>query len=264
MQARDVAAALAAAGIALTAVSGCASAGAHTSAGAGSGAMPRTAVTAAPSHPDPPAAATAAGHGGRAAVASPQRRSAGQLVVLSAPSYGATYAALTVYHRRHGRWYTAFGPWTARIGNAGMAPPGRKREGDGRTPSGTFGFQFFFGAQPDPGVAFRYRQARPYDVWDDDPSSPLYNEWVDDRYRDPGAAPEPMDVSGYDYGAVIGYNIARAPGLGSAIFLHVNIGRATTGCVTLPMPELLEVLRWLRPAQSPQIELGVQVQPPAN
>ncbi len=50
----------------------------------------------------------------------------------------------------------------------------------------------------------------------------------------PGANPEPMDVSAYDYGAAIGYNTARTPGLGSAIFLHLNIGIATAGCVTLP------------------------------
>jgi L,D-peptidoglycan transpeptidase YkuD (ErfK/YbiS/YcfS/YnhG family) len=150
-----------------------------------------------------------------------------------------------------------FGPWTARLGTGGLAPPGRKREGDGRTPSGTYGFGVFFGVLPNPGVAFPYRQPRPYDVWDDDPSSPLYNEWVDERYQDPGANPEPMFVSGYDYGAVIAYNTARTPGLGSAIFLHVNIGRATTGCVTLPTDELLKVLRWLRPTDSPHIRLAV-------
>jgi hypothetical protein len=98
----------------------------------------------------------------------------------------------------------------------------------------------------------------PYDVWDDDPSSPLYNEWVDDRYADPGADPEPMDVSAYDYGAVIGYNTARTPGLGSAIFLYINIGMPTAGCVTLPEGELLEILRWLNPAASPRIAVGVR------
>ena len=138
-----------------------------------------------------------------------------------------------------------------------MAPPGAKREGDGRTPSGTFGFGFFFGVDPDPGVHFRYWRVHPYDVWDDDPSSPLYNEWVDDRYADPGADPEPMDVSAYDYGAVIGYNTARTPGLGSAIFLHINIGMPTAGCVTLPVAELLEILHWLNPAASPRIAMGV-------
>ena len=49
----------------------------------------------------------------------------------------------------------------------------------------------------------------------------------------------------------------RTPGLGSAIFLHINIGTPTAGCVTLPAGELLEILRWLNPAASPQIAMGV-------
>jgi len=182
-----------------------------------------------------------------------------QLITVSAASYGATYAALTAYRRSAGHWRRVFGPWTARIGRGGFAPAGLKREGDGRTPSGTFGFGFFFGVLPNPGVRFRYRQSQPYDFWDDDPASPHYNEWVDQRQANPGLSPEPMDVSGYDYGAVIAYNTARTPGLGSGIFLHVNIGIATAGCVTLPMGELLRVLRWLNPARSPQIRMGVGV-----
>jgi L,D-peptidoglycan transpeptidase YkuD (ErfK/YbiS/YcfS/YnhG family) len=176
---------------------------------------------------------------------------------VTAASYGATQAKLTAYNRENGHWRVVYGPWTVWIGRRGMAPPGAKREGDGRTPSGTFGFGFFFGVDPDPGVRFPYRRIHEYDVWDDDPSSPLYNEWVDDRDADAGAAPEPMDVSAYDFGAVIAYNTARTPGLGSAIFLHINIGTPTAGCVTLPVGELLQILRWLAPSASPHITMGV-------
>jgi L,D-peptidoglycan transpeptidase YkuD (ErfK/YbiS/YcfS/YnhG family) len=204
---------------------------------------------AAPSPAPSPAA--------RSTAAAEVSAAAGQLVTVTAASYGATQAELTAYRRAGGQWRRVFGPWIAWIGRNGMAPPGAKREGDGRTPSGTFAFGFFFGVDPDPGVHFPYRRVYPSDVWDDDPSSPLYNEWVDDRYADPGAGPEPMDVSAYDYGAVIGYNSARTPGLGSAIFLHVNIGMPTAGCVTLPVGELLEILRWLNPAASPRIAMGV-------
>jgi L,D-peptidoglycan transpeptidase YkuD (ErfK/YbiS/YcfS/YnhG family) len=185
------------------------------------------------------------------------QHASGQLVTVVAASYRATRAELTAYRRQDGRWRRVLGPWTVWIGRDGMARPGAKREGDGRTPSGTFGFGFFFGVDPNPGVRFPYRRIRESDVWDDDPSSPRYNQWVDDRYADPGAGPEPMDVSAYDYGAVIGYNTARTPGLGSAIFLHINIGMPTAGCVTLPVGELLKVLRWLNPAASPQITMGV-------
>jgi L,D-peptidoglycan transpeptidase YkuD (ErfK/YbiS/YcfS/YnhG family) len=194
-----------------------------------------------------------------AAAARPADPLAGhQLITVTAASYGATYATLAAYQRTAGTWRRVLGPWTARIGRNGFAPPGAKREGDGRTPSGRFGFGFFFGVLPDPGVRFRYRQSHPYDFWDDDPASPRYNEWVDRRRADPGLGPEPMDVPGYDYGALIAYNTARTPGLGSAIFLHVNIGIATAGCVTLPVGELLEVLRWLDPARSPRILMGVR------
>jgi L,D-peptidoglycan transpeptidase YkuD (ErfK/YbiS/YcfS/YnhG family) len=210
----------------------------------------------------PPATARAAGAAaapsmaGAAGPADPLARR--QLITVTAVSYGATYAMLTAYRRSAGRWQRVLGPWTARIGRNGFAPPGGKREGDGHTPSGTFGFGFFFGVLPDPGVRFRYRQSQSYDFWDDDPASPRYNEWVDQRRADPGLGPEPMDVSGYDYGAVIAYNTAHTPGLGSGIFLHVNIGIATAGCVTLPMGELLRVLRWLDPARSPRVEMGVR------
>jgi L,D-peptidoglycan transpeptidase YkuD (ErfK/YbiS/YcfS/YnhG family) len=183
-------------------------------------------------------------------------RQPGQLVTVVASSYRATRAELTAYRRVDGQWRRVLGPWTAWIGRNGVAPPGSKREGDGRTPSGTFGFGFFFGVDRDPGVLFPYRRVHAYDFWDDYPASPRYNEWVDDRHASAGADPEPMDVSAYDYGAVIAYNTARTPGLGSAIFLHINIGTPTAGCVTLPEGELLEILRWLNPADSPRITIG--------
>jgi L,D-peptidoglycan transpeptidase YkuD (ErfK/YbiS/YcfS/YnhG family) len=182
-----------------------------------------------------------------------------QLITVTAASYTTTYATFTAYHQAGGRWIRLFGPWTARIGYNGMARPGTEREGSGHTPSGTYGFGFFFGVDRNPGVRFPYRHAYPFDVWDDDPSSRLYNEWVDGRLLSPGKDPEPMhNVPAYDYSAVIAYNTARTPGLGSAIFLHVGTGTATGGCVSLPAAELLKVLRWLNPARSPQIRMGVR------
>ena len=164
---------------------------------------------------------------------------------------------MTTYAHNANGWRQVFGPWAARIGYNGFAPAGQKREGDGRTPSGSFGFQYMFGVEPNPGVRYSYRPALSTSWWDDDPSSAHYNEWVDSRSGDPGRAPEPMrQVPAYRYGAVIAYNTARTRGLGSAIFLHVAHTGATSGCVSLPESELLAVLRWLDPAQSPRIVMG--------
>jgi len=182
-----------------------------------------------------------------------------QVVAVSASGYGQSVATLTAYQEDATGWHQVFGPWRANVGYAGFAPPGQKREGDGRTPSGSFGFDFFFGVMADPGVQFPYRSVTGPDiVWDDDPSSPLYNQWVDTSTSDAGAAPEPMDVApSYDYGAVIAYNMdPTVPGAGSAIFLHVSTGGATVGCIALPTDELLAVLRWLSPAAQPRIIMG--------
>ena len=179
-----------------------------------------------------------------------------QLITVTAASHTTTYATLRVYQVSGAKRVLVFGPWTARVGYNGVARPGRKREGDGKTPSGTYGLSFFFGVDPNPGFSFSFRHAYSYDYWDDDPSSPRYNEWVDKRKQNPGANPEPMhQVPAYDYAAVITYNTGRTPGLGSAIFLHVGTGKATAGCVSLPRAELLEVLHWLRPRDHPRIAI---------
>jgi L,D-peptidoglycan transpeptidase YkuD (ErfK/YbiS/YcfS/YnhG family) len=182
-----------------------------------------------------------------------------QFITVTADSYQKTTATLIAYTAEAGRWVKTYGPWRANVGVGGIAPPGQKREGDGRTPSGTYGFDFMFGVKPDPGVKFPYRQAFSYDKWNDDPASPLYNEWVDARHADPGAGPENMmNPPAYDHGAVIAYNTKdRTPHLGSAIFLHNSRGTPTTGCVSLPIDKLVRVLRWMDPKHSPQIDIGV-------
>ena len=48
------------------------------------------------------------------------------------------------------------------------------------------------------------------------------------------------------------------PGRGSGIFLHASTGRPTLGCVSLPLPQLLTILRWLRPAKEPLIVIGTR------
>jgi L,D-peptidoglycan transpeptidase YkuD (ErfK/YbiS/YcfS/YnhG family) len=179
-----------------------------------------------------------------------------QVITVTAASPSSTYATFRAYRLSHGHKIHVFGPWTARVGYNGIAGPGKKREGDGRTPSGTYGFSFYFGVKPGNGFSFPFRHAFRYDYWDDDPASALYNEWVDTRRHNAGANPEPMhQVPAYDYAAVIAYNTSRTPGLGSAIFLHVGTGGSTAGCVSLPRAELLKVLHWMLPRDHPRITI---------
>jgi L,D-peptidoglycan transpeptidase YkuD (ErfK/YbiS/YcfS/YnhG family) len=220
-------------------------------AGAATAAMVALATPAA-SHADP---ARSGGH------SLPTRlkgvHDATQLVSVVANGYGETKATVRAWAKRGGRWHQVFGPWSAWIGYAGFAPPGDKREGDGRTPSGSYRFSFFFGVDPNPGVHFRWRHAHTYDVWSDDPASPRYNTWVDTRHHSAGRSPEPLHVvPAYRDVAVIDYNAKRVPGLGSAIFLHVTHHSATFGCVSLPRRDVIRLLRWLRPGHHPRIIMG--------
>ncbi|HUB42176.1 MAG TPA: L,D-transpeptidase family protein [Streptosporangiaceae bacterium] len=195
-------------------------------------------------------------HASAAEQARSYSRNVRQVLTVTAASRSTTYATFRAYRLSDGRKVRAFGPWTARVGFNGIARPGKKREGDGRTPSGTYGFSFFFGVQADKGFSFQFRHAYSYDFWDDDPVSARYNEWVNRRKHSPGARPEPMhQVPAYDYAAVIAYNTRRTPGLGSAIFLHVGTGTPTAGCVSLPRAELLKILHWLRPRDHPRITI---------
>jgi L,D-peptidoglycan transpeptidase YkuD (ErfK/YbiS/YcfS/YnhG family) len=223
-----------------------------------------TTTTAATSPRPSPTAPPTPTPSATAAPAPPAPATGAQLIVVDAAGYGQSTAILTAYDQTATGWVRRFGPWTARIGRNGFAPPGAKREGDGRAPSGTYAFSFFFGIQPNPGVAFPYRRIDSTAlVWDDDPNSANYNEWVDTRAASAGARPEPMyDAPFYDYGAVIAYNTARTPGLGSAIFLHVSNRDSTAGCVALPVSELLQVLRWLTPTRNPHVRMGVNAPRP--
>ena len=61
------------------------------------------------------------------------------------------------------------------------------------------------------------------------------------------------DATGYAYTEDLDWDrmahAARIAGRGSGIFLHVDTGRATNGCVSLPRAALRRTLRWLRPGR---------------
>lgn len=171
-----------------------------------------------------------------------------QRIQVAAPSARSTTATLVV--RECGK--RVFGPWRARVGRNGLSA--RHREGDGTTPTGTYGIgPVVYGVDPNPGVQLRYHRLACGDWWDEDSRSPTYNTF---RHVTCGSKPPFGGGSealwqitpAYRLFALIQYNVAPVvPGRGSAIFLHVDTGRATNGCVSLPLRELQALLRRLRP-----------------
>jgi len=189
--------------------------------------------------------------------------SAKQLVTVVAELRTSTRAVVQAWERSGECWAALAGPWEAWLGRRGVSE--NRHEGDRTTPAGAYGFgRVMFGVGPNPGVRYRYHRIVCGDWWVEDPSSPYYNRF---RHVRCGATPpfritsEDMSRSptAYRHFAVIRFNIDPiVPGRGSGIFLHASTGRPTQGCVSLPLPRLLTVLRWLRPASSPLIVIGTR------
>src|SRR5665811_715963 len=144
-----------------------------------------------------------------------------------------------------GRYVVQRGPYAGHVGQNGVAAPGAKREGDGKTPYGSYPMRGGFGIYGNPGLASSWLVTSSRDVWVDDSRSSLYNTHQRTPVNGRWASAEVMRNSpAYNYAQVIGYNERRTPGRGSAIFLHIDQGRGTAGCVSLPTSSLLAVMRW--------------------
>ena len=136
------------------------------------------------------------------------------------------------------------------IGKNGL---GKLKEGDHKTPVGTFKFDFAFGIAPDPGCAIPYVQVDENYYWSGDWDY-KYNQLVDVR-----SAPANFDTRysehlidynpHYTYGLNMGYNAECTPGRGFALFMHCFGTRYpwTGGCVSLPNDKMLFIMQNIRP-----------------
>jgi L,D-peptidoglycan transpeptidase YkuD (ErfK/YbiS/YcfS/YnhG family) len=185
-----------------------------------------------------------------------------QLITVEAATRRATYATARIWRRDDdGCWISAGDPYTARVGRNGTAK--YKQEGDGATPAGTFAIGVrMYGNSPSPGVTYPYVRLRCGDWWVEDSRSSAYNTFqrVGCGRKPPFKVTTPdMSTSprAYAHLAVVEYNMHPvAPRRGSGIFLHVQIGKPTSGCISLRRPALIHVLRWLEPNAHPQIAIG--------
>jgi len=191
-----------------------------------------------------------------------------QQVVVTAPSYASTTGTLTAYQFSGGVWHVVVGPVRAELGYRGLSD--NRSEGDGTTPTGTYGFgpTMYGVADAAPNARYAYHKLVCGDWWSgvrDD----TYNTF---QHIDCG---QDMDNSealwqqttAYQHFAVIDFNTnPTVIGKGSAIFLHdATSSGVTSGCVAVAPSALDAVLGWLDPAQHPVIRIGTraQVGPPA-
>ncbi|MGI9371435.1 MAG: L,D-transpeptidase family protein [Hyphomicrobiales bacterium] len=134
----------------------------------------------------------------------------------------------------------------------------KKREGDGKTPLGTWPLrEVFYRADKTtcPSSGLKSNAIAPDDGWCDDPTSEDYNLPVKLPYA-PSHEKMWRDDHLYDLVIPLGYNDAPPmPGMGSAIFFHLAHGdyRPTEGCVAIS----LEHMRLVLPLCAPQTVMTI-------
>ncbi|MEO1055430.1 MAG: hypothetical protein AAFY28_00795 [Actinomycetota bacterium] len=206
-----------------------------------------------------------------------------QFVVSATNSFGDTTGTVFVaVQRNDGSWACQTEPQVARFGRTGTRPLDDRRSGDGTTPAGVFPLGEVtawdgqrvnvFGNQPDPGVrdGVAYRDVQPQDCWGATANTPDYQRLVA-RQGCPGPNDEWLPRFGdvYAHAAVIGANLNPVSGdepdeppYAAAIFLHRHSyaadgsTRPTSGCVSLPLGDLVTTIRLLDPRLDPHFAIG--------
>ena len=149
----------------------------------------------------------------------------------------------------------ASGNWKQIITTPGfISELGKEKEGDGKTPVGTFRFNAAFGIDGDPGCAIPYLQVTEDDYWSGDQREDYhYNEMVsikDYPDLDTTDSERIMDYPvHYQLCLNVSYNEECIPGLGSAIFLHC-LGPCkpfTRGCIAIPKDQMITVMQNVSP-----------------
>lgn len=202
-----------------------------------------------------------------------------QVIVVTADSWRATAGTLTAYERAADGWRVVQPEVRAQFGYGGMVRGDRRRQGTGTTPTGVFDIVSAFGRKADPGTDLEYTRVDRDDAWTYNPRVPrTYNMYqdVDRSWTSYGGYVEELWNMGmqYDYVAVLDYNLPPGPitttarGVrvtdrpadtrrGGGIFLHVDNGKKTAGCISVEKSVMRELLTWLDPTESPVIVIEV-------
>ena len=136
------------------------------------------------------------------------------------------------------------------IGKNGL---GKTKDGDSKTPVGTFRFNYAFGIAPNPGCALNYVQVNEHHYWSGDRNY-KYNQFVDARKApanfNRGNSEHLIDYApNYNYALSFDYNSAGTPGKGFGLFMQClpSAKQWTEGGVAIPEDKMLFVIQHVKP-----------------
>lgn len=131
---------------------------------------------------------------------------------------------------------------TAYTGQNGI---NKKREGDRKTPTGTYWITSAFGIKKNPGTKLPYTKVNKYLFWSAEKKT--YNQLVDCRKlkRSWIQGEHLIDYAPqYNYALVVGYNQKCVYQKGSAIFLHVKGSYPYTGgCIAVSQSNMKKIMK---------------------
>lgn len=129
---------------------------------------------------------------------------------------GNSKADIILYKKVNGKFKKVF----ACAGYVGKNGINKKREGDKKTPTGTYGFTKAFGIKSNPGSKIKYIKLNSYLYWSADRK--YYNQMIDIRKVKASRAGEHLIRyrPHYNYALAIDYNKKCIYKKGAAIFLH--------------------------------------------
>jgi len=198
-----------------------------------------------------------------------------QVIIVTAPNRASTTGTLRTYEKRGDNWRMVQANTRAQLGYGGLVKAEARRQGTGTTPIGTFAITSAFGRAKNPGTTVDYLRVDRNDAWTYNPRVPsTYNilQTANKSWKSYGNYVEMLWDYGYqyDYVAVMDFNlpvgpirtkpngvrVTNQPGdlrRGGGIFLHVDNGKKTAGCIAIDRSIMKEVMSWLDPSKNPVI-----------
>jgi L,D-peptidoglycan transpeptidase YkuD (ErfK/YbiS/YcfS/YnhG family) len=148
----------------------------------------------------------------------------------------------------------------SQVGERGFASAAGRRQGDMRTPSGTYAVVTTFSTTKDRPTEMPWRRRLPTSVVSD-AYGKTYNTWVEiksNRSGDRRMMSWGLWIDWNNPRLQVGQGIKPVQGRGSGIFMHTSNAGApfvpTAGCVQLGSPaDMAWIVRWLKPDANPRI-----------
>ena len=153
---------------------------------------------------------------------------------------GGTRANVQFYKKQNGNWSKILS-CNGYVGRNGID---KVKEGDKRTPTGTFNITGGFGIKANPGTNLNYTQVNSSHYWCGDKA--YYNRLINiNQYPHNCRGEHLIDYKGvYDYGLFTDFNSSCTYGKGSAIFMHcIGNYSYTGGCIAVDKNSLLTIMR---------------------